>query len=300
MITTNSSTRSSTPAPGAGRVGLQVRPATSADQQKIADLIYFESHVHRHLDWRAPLEWLGHSPYWVLEEGGRLTASLACPPDPDSIAWIRLFAFASPLTGPAAWSPLWEAARRELTERGGATAAAITMQRWFEPILIEHGFSLLEHVVLLEWNDSVFPQVLRPSGIAIRSMRADDLPQVVDVDASAFEPLWRNSLAALQKAFSQAVYASVAEDASGVVGYQLSTGSPLGAHLARLAVRPETQGRGLASALVDDLVRNVRSGGASRITVNTQASNTASLALYHKLGFHRTGEGYPVYLLRVE
>jgi ribosomal-protein-alanine N-acetyltransferase len=300
MITTNSSPRSSTPAAGAARVGFQVRPVTSADQQKIADLIHLESHVHRHLDWRAPLEWLGHSPYWVLEEGGRLTAALACPTDPDSIAWIRLFAFASPLSGPAAWSPLWEAARRELTERGGATAAAIVMQRWFEPILIEQGFSLSEHVVLLEWNDFVAPQVLHPSGIAIRPMRADDLPQVVDVDTSAFEPLWRNSLAALQKAFSQAAYASVAEGVSGVVGYQLSTGSPLGAHLARLAVRPEAQRRGLASALIGDLVRNVRASGASRVTVNTQASNTTSLTLYHKLGFHRTGEGYPVYLLRVE
>ncbi len=180
------------------------------------------------------------------------------------------------------------------------TAAAIVTQRWFEPILIEHGFSLMEHVVLLEWNDSISPQAPRPGGIAIRPMRADDLPQVVDVDGSAFEPLWRNSLDALSKAFSQAIYASVAEGASGVVGYQLSTGSPLGAHLARLAIRPEAQGRGLASALVGDLIRNIQPGGASRITVNTQASNAASLALYHRLGFHRTGEGYPVYMLRVE
>lgn len=300
MISISSSMRSPTPAPGANRIGLQVRPAVPADQQKIADLVFLESHVHRHLDWRAPLEWLGHSPFWVLEEGRRLVASLACPPDPASIAWIRLFAFASPLSGPAAWSPLWKAARRELIEHGGATAAAIVTQPWFEPILVEQGFELFEHVVLLEWNDSIPPRVSQPSSIAIRAMRADDLPQVVEVDASAFEPLWHNSLDALNKALSQAVYASVAEDASGVVGYQLSTGSPLGAHLARLAVQPEAQGRGLASALVSDLIRNIRSGGAWRVTVNTQASNVASLALYHKLGFHRTGEGYPVYKLRVE
>jgi ribosomal-protein-alanine N-acetyltransferase len=299
MIPTNSSTHSPASAP-ASKLGLQVRPAVPADQQKIADLIFIESHVHRHLDWSAPLEWLGHSPYWVLEEGGRVTASLACPPDPDSIAWIRLFAFASHLSGPVAWSLLWDAARRELTERGGATAAAIATQRWLELILIEGGFNLCEQIILLEWNDSILPRVPLPNGITIRPMRVDDLPQVVDVDTSAFEPLWRNSLGALHKAFSQAVHASVAEDASGMVGYQLSTGSPLGAHLARLAVRPEAQGRGLASALVSDLIQNIQPSRASRITVNTQASNTASLALYHKLGFHRTGEQYPVYAFRVE
>ncbi len=103
MIAINSSTPPSAPAPGASRVGLQVRPAAPADQQKIADLIFLESHVHRHLDWRAPLEWLGRAPYWVLEENGRLGAALACPPDPEAIAWIRLFAFVSRLSGPAAW-----------------------------------------------------------------------------------------------------------------------------------------------------------------------------------------------------
>jgi hypothetical protein len=43
-------------------VSLQVRPAVPQDQHQIANLMFFESHVQRHLDWRAPLEWLG-SPF---------------------------------------------------------------------------------------------------------------------------------------------------------------------------------------------------------------------------------------------
>ena len=39
------------------QAGEQIRPASPSDQQKIADLIFFESHVHRHLDWRTPLDW---------------------------------------------------------------------------------------------------------------------------------------------------------------------------------------------------------------------------------------------------
>jgi ribosomal protein S18 acetylase RimI-like enzyme len=129
----------------------------------------------------------------------------------------------------------------------------------------------------------------------------DDLPRVVEVDAAAFEPLWQNSLPALSQAFSQAIYASVAEDESGLAGYQLSTGNPLGAHLARLAVRPEAQGRGIASALISDLMDHVCGDeNLLRITVNTQSDNTTSLALYEKIGFRRTGEQYPIYIYQVE
>ncbi len=131
-------------------------------------------------------------------------------------------------------------------------------------------------------------------------MNFDDLPCVVEVDAAAFEPLWQNSLAALGKAFSQATYASVAEKEAGIVGYQLSTGNSFGVHLARLAVRPEVQGRGVASALISDLMAHVcLDGTLSRITVNTQSDNSTSLALYEKIGFWRTGEQYPVYTYRV-
>jgi ribosomal-protein-alanine N-acetyltransferase len=282
-------------------VNLRLRPAVSADQQQIADLILFQQQIHRHLDWRAPLEWLGYQPYFVLEKDERIVAAFACPPDPPSIFWIRLFIFDSNLSGTSAWSPLWDAARAELTSFAHATVAAIATQSWFESILIENGFALAQHIVMLEWNRQAFNSVPVSSGIALRPMNFDDLPCVVEVDAAAFEPLWRNSLSALSKAFSQAMYASVAENESGIVGYQLSTGNPFGAHLARLAVRPEAQRLGIASALINDLMDHVcREESLSRITVNTQSNNTASLALYEKLGFHRTGEQYPVYIYQAE
>ena len=281
------------------RAGLKVRPAVRLDREKIADLILFEAHVHRHLDWRTPLEWIGFSPYWVLEEGGHLLGALACPPDPDSIAWIRLFVFSSHPASPSVWPPLWNAARDQLIETGGATVAVIATQRWFDSILVESGFDLNGHITLLEWNYQSPKRAPLPSNINLRAMTIDDLPRVVEVDNAAFEPLWRNSLPALRKAYSQSSHAFVVEDPSGLLGYELSTGSPLGAHLARLAVLPEAQGRGLGATLVGDLIDRILNSGGSRLTVNTQADNAASLALYHKLGFHLTGEQFPVYTYQV-
>ncbi len=284
------------PARGSGR---RIRQATPSDQQKIADLIFFESRVHRHLDWRTPLDWLGFSPYWVIEEGRQITGALACPPDPDSIAWIRLFAYASHLSRHSTWPPLWEAVRNQLAEQGGAMVAAITTQHWFDQILAEEHFDLTEHIVLLEWDAGSIEPMGLPSSMHIRQMKPQDLPGVVEVDAAAFEPLWRNSLPALSKAYEQSSYATVVEDDSGLIGYQLSTGGLFGAHLARLAVLPRSQGHGLGGALVSDLILHMQGTGGSKVTVNTQGNNSASLALYSRLGFRLTGEKYPVYTLQV-
>lgn len=279
---------------------LSVRSASVADREMIADLMFLESHVHRHLDWWAPLDWLGQHPYWLLEEGSRLCAALACPVDPVPIAWMRLFAFASRVSGRSAWRRLWEPARQQLAEGGGAIASAIAAQPWFEAILMDDGFKQVDNIAVLAREGSPPVTVDIPPGIVIRTMSFDDLPAVAETDAEAFEPLWRNSLEALTRAHAQASYASVAEDGSRMVGYQLSTGNPLGMHLARLAVRPSAQRRGLGAALVSDLIAHMSAGAGQRLTVNTQATNAASLALYHQLAFRLTGERYPVYTLQVQ
>jgi ribosomal-protein-alanine N-acetyltransferase len=279
---------------------VSVRPAVPADREQISNLMFFETHVHRHLDWRAPLDWLGRSPYWVLEDGARIAAALACPIDPDSIAWIRLFAFASQMSGRAVWRRLWEAARQDLAEAGGATAAAIAAQDWIAPILMEAGFELVDDIVVLAWDPGPHPAAALPPGVATRAMSSVDLPAVAEVDAEAFDRLWCNSLEALTRALAQASYASVAEDGSGVLGYQLSTGSPLGTHLARLAVRPAAQRRGLGAALVGDLIAHLPASSEPRLTVNTQSKNASSLALYERLRFRLTGEHYPVYTLGIQ
>ena len=280
-------------------VDLQVRKATQADQRQIASLMYFESRVHRHLDWRGPLDWLGSPHYWVLEGGMDVLGALACPQDPPGIAWIRLFTCATPLGEMEAWTLLWETARISIALQGPATVAAICMQPWFESVLARSRFDLAQEIIMLEWNDvPVIPHV-PPPGITLRPMRPADLPAVVGVDSSAFEPLWQNSYEALRKAYSQALYATVAETSEGLVGYQLSTGNPLGAHLARLAVRRESQGAGVGAALVSALIQHLKERGRPHITVNTQSDNLVSQALYRRLGFMLTGERYPVFLYQV-
>ena len=275
---------------------ISVRPATEKDLQRLANLVHFETHIHRHLDWRAPLDWVGYEPYLVIERGEDLLAALACPPDPPSVAWIRLFAVSSEFSIPAAWGELWEAARQRLFVSDlPLVVAAIPLHVWFRNLLEKSSFVRSNTVIVMSWKRAGMPPASAAPERVIRSMETADLEAVESLDRAAFGLVWRNSRESLEVAFRQAAIATVAESNGKITGYSISTATPIGGHLARLAVRPEHQGHGTGYALLYDLLEQFQRRGAQSITVNTQQDNLSSLALYRKAGFKRNSEEYPVY-----
>jgi len=274
------------------------RPATKNDLSKLANLIHFEPFVHRHLDYRPPLDWVGRDPFMILEEGGRLEAAIACPPDPPSVGWIRLFAASSRISPEYAWSCLWDSALNSLAvDQRVQYIAAIPLQQWFERLLKKCGFEQTYSVVMLNREKASLPDPPPPDEIAIRPMTLDDLKAVHWVDGASFTPVWANSVEYLEIAFRQAILATVAEVDGVLSGYQISTATAIGAHLARLAVLPNMQGRGVGYALLYDLIHQISRRSSHAITVNTQKNNFASLHLYQKVGFELSGEDYPIYQL---
>ena len=271
-----------------------IRTADLNDHQQLSNLIFFETRLHRHLDWRSPLEWLGDPFYWALEEGRHITAALACPTEVEGIAWVRLFVYTARWSPEDAWAMLWSTARESIRRAGGARVAAIAMQPWLKKVLAESGFENRQQIVMLEWKARPW-SAAQMDGVRIRRMREADLPAVTRADHASFDPLWHNSLDTLERALSQALFATVAESAEGIIGYQLTTGQGQSAHLARLAVHPAMQGRGVGRALIGDLFGSLNRMGAARLSVNTQSDNNVSLSLYKNMGFDRTGEEYPVY-----
>ena len=276
------------------------REATTKDLQKLANLIHFEAYIHRHLDYRPPLDWVSEQPFLVLEQNGSITATLACPPDPPQVAWIRLFAAASRVQIGHAWEILFAEATASLqTAHLPFWLAAIPMQKWFEDLLIKSSFEYTHSITMLNWESQRLPELPVSAGHNLRPMTLDDLPEVQQIDEASFSPIWQNSLTCLELAFRQAAIATVVEKENQLIGYQISSSTPIGGHLARLAVRPEQQGRGIGHLLLHDLLTQFLRRGAQTITVNTQKDNIASLALYRRLGFEFTGEEYPVYKLDI-
>ncbi|MEK6221694.1 MAG: GNAT family N-acetyltransferase [Chloroflexota bacterium] len=275
---------------------ISVRPAETKDRNQLANMLHFESNVHRHLDWRPPLDWLGMEPYMVAETAdNRLVAALACPPDPPGIAWVRMFATTNQTSVAKAWDMLWEAAHHQLSEIPNVAVAAIPLQKWFKELIEKKGFQHIHNVVVLVWDNrkSKLPEKNRE--VIIRAMRRDDLKTIRDIDEAAFGEIWQNSLDAIQLAYKQSAYATIASMNGTPVGYQISTPSPFGAHLARLAVHPDGQKKGIGFALLNGLQHHFSGLEHQRLSVNTQDNNFASLALYDKAGFVKTEENYPVY-----
>ena len=272
-----------------------IRQANSSDQKQLANLIHFGTLVHRHLDWRPPLEWIGHDPFLVLEEDNRLVAALACPPDPPSVVWIRLFVAYDEKNLAVSWSQLWSQALEMISPDPDLQVAAIPLQNWFQRLLNASQFQTTTDVVMLIWDNGKIPPEQSSPEISIRPMTIDDLLQIEVIDKIAFGSLWHNSQTSLEYAFKQAAIATIADIDGVIVGYQISTSMQMGGHLARLATHPQYQRQGIGYAILRDLLVQFKQRGAMRITVNTQEENLASIALYENAGFTRTGETYPVY-----
>lgn len=273
---------------------VSVRSANEGDKRSLANLIHFETYVHRHLDWRTPLEWIGSHPFIVSEKDGHILGALACPPDPPNIAWIRLFAVSSRIQLQDGWRILWDETRSILLRNDSIKILAIPLQDWFRKLLVHSQFEKIREVVVLVWENGIFDEKPRDD-ITIRPMNFSDLPTIYEIDRSAFDDEWRNSNESIEVAFRQASIATVAGFDDEILGYQISTGGTLGGHLARLAVRTDDQRKGIGYSLVYDLLKQFEKRGVSRITVNTQQDNTASLKLYRKAGFKNSGEIFPVY-----
>jgi ribosomal protein S18 acetylase RimI-like enzyme len=274
---------------------LRVRPAEIGDQARLAAFLNFQTHIHRHLDWRSSLDWLGQQPFLIAETNHNLEAILACPPDPPRIAWVRIFAASNLVSLKSVWDLLLNHVVPLLNPDDNYRLVALALQDWFERLLVNSGFVSQQKIVVLDWNGKMPAGIDLPHPIVIRKMDEEDLPVVKVLDQLAFEPLWHNSLDALTLAFRQSSYNTVAVAEKKIVGYQISTSIPFNGHLARLAVDPTYQGQNIGYNLVYDLLQEFKKLGVWRVTVNTQSDNYASLALYEKMGFHRTGELFPVY-----
>jgi len=228
----------------------QVRPAIPGDHDQISNLISNGSFVHRHLDWRTPLEWIDFQPYFVIEQKGQIKSVLACPPDPPLIGWVRVFATNGDFSVENAWNILWANVRQVVATRRDSKVAVIVLQNSFQEILVKSGFVCHQEIVMLTWMGKKIPIENSPNRFQTREMVENDLQRVAELDAIAFDPLWQNTYFALRKAYHQAALATAVEDNGVIVGYQISTKNLFGGHLARLAVHPAMQGKGIGYLLV--------------------------------------------------
>jgi GNAT superfamily N-acetyltransferase len=276
---------------------------TPADHRQVVELFQRTSRQHLHLDWRSLHQWLPHPDLccWVVQQGGVVRSLLGATihaaqgDSPSVVAWLRM-ALPAPFSARPALDALWEALYHDLRSAAVERVALLALVPWIEPAAGRWGFERTNAVISMRRTGGTIP--LPPSApLHIRDASNADLDVIALIDAQAFAPLWRYSRETLAVAFSHAVTVTVLEDDERTLGYQLSTRYAGNGHLARLAVVPEAQGRGLGGLLIGEMVRFFEARGVSTITVNTQADNAYSRHLYARLGFKLVDHGVAVWTL---
>lgn len=271
-----------------------IHQAEIKDTSVIANFLANADCIHRHLDWQGVLEWIPEKPFLVLQNNERVLGLLTCPPDLENIAWIRCFASNNVANLPL----VWEALFKEVCNTpplAGSSLYSVGLNDWFADTLRASQFENFQDIVVLMWNQRMPQQKSLDSSLIIRPMEISDLQKVADLDQNSFETIWVNPLDKLNLAFLQAEHASVADYNGRIVGYELSTANHFSAHLARIAIHPDFQQKHIGSQLIIEMFRYFSRKGILQISVNTQSSNNASLALYKSLGFELTGERFPVF-----
>ncbi len=232
----------------------------------------------------------------VAYAGSRLAGVLGVSAPLHGAAWVRLAAVRDRQNTAEVLCALWEDLKPELRALGANQAAILLLRDWPARFLPALGFTFLENIITLRRSDPRAPDETALPGCIVRQAREDDLPSIIALDHAAFDAPWQMGAAELTRAERSSAQSTVAVTETGMLlGYQMSTLYFDGAHLARLAVHPQTQARGVGTLLVASMLHQFQRRGVYGVSVNTQESNMVSQRLYTRLGFTRNGYDLPVW-----
>ena len=124
----------------------------------------------------------------------------------------------------------------------------------------------------------------------LQPAREADLSRVAKLHAECFpDDAWNSSSLATVLAMPGAD-GRICHDSNGTAcGMLLDQCLGPEGEILTLGVAPAWRRRGVARALLQDLIARARAGGAQRLLLEVAADNTAALALYSSFGFARQG-----------
>lgn len=165
---------------------------------------------------------------------------------------------------------------------------------WLVDELQRRDFEIREWIVAFERLGVRLPPepILTPA--FIRTAHYSDLPALSALDTLAFDYIWHKTMSNFREALARAVSFVVAIADEQIVAYEWCELYGQHAHLTRLAVHPDYQGRGVGGQLLYQAIMDTLLQGANLITLNTQEHNHRAQALYQRFGFVRTPERMPI------
>jgi ribosomal-protein-alanine N-acetyltransferase len=121
----------------------------------------------------------------------------------------------------------------------------------------------------------------------VRRLTYADLPQVVAVERRAFPTPWSLAMFVLELSKPSGVCLAAVLDGE-LAGYVICSRYDTVWHVMNVAVDPARRRRGIATALLSELIARVDDPRA-QFTLEVRPSNTGAIALYRSFGFRDAG-----------
>lgn len=122
----------------------------------------------------------------------------------------------------------------------------------------------------------------------IETMNATHVAQIAQLEKICFSDPWSEKSVASELNNPLALWLTAVEG-ERVTGYIGSQTVMDETDMMNVAVHPDFRRRGIAEALVNELVARLKSRESRSLTLEVRASNLSAITLYEKLGFSQIG-----------
>ncbi|MBW3608361.1 MAG: ribosomal protein S18-alanine N-acetyltransferase [Actinobacteria bacterium] len=123
--------------------------------------------------------------------------------------------------------------------------------------------------------------------LEIRRLTYADLPELIAIERRAFPTPWSLAMFVLELSKPASVCLAALRDGR-MIGFLICSRYDTVWHIMNVAVDPDRRRQGIASALLNDLLRRIDGKGA-RFTLEVRESNAAAIELYERFGFRAAG-----------
>jgi [ribosomal protein S18]-alanine N-acetyltransferase len=125
------------------------------------------------------------------------------------------------------------------------------------------------------------------ASFSIRSLGYSDLPQVIAIERRAFTTPWSLAMFVLELSKPSGVCLAAVDEDGKLLGYLICARYDTVWHLMNIAVDPVQRRRGIAKALLEQMIE--RAGRDREYTLEVRTSNAPAIALYESFGFRSAG-----------
>lgn len=176
---------------------------------------------------------------------------------------------------------------------GTKSIYSISSHNWFNSLLEYNGFRKCDEIIQMETNNIHIKNSY--ANLQIEELFDDDIVNIYENCEFSFPSLWRLDPNELSIAIKGANYARKILKGNMVIAYLLADYESDNCHIERIAVAQNYQNKGLASALISQLITNMEAKHISKFSVNTNKNNIVAVNFYKTMNFDIYGQIYPVY-----